>query len=253
MRPSVAAAAIALAATASLLALRPVEAQTGAVSEGLEADGRELFLEGCASCHGAEGQGVDAPGGERRGPSLENAGEAIAYYYLSTGRMPLANAEEIAVRKEPAYTPEQIDALVAYVASLGDGPDLPDLPEEGELAEGGELYRANCAPCHSAGGIGGPLSYGQAAPSVRPAEPLEIAAAIRSGPGEMPQFGEDVLTDEQVADIVEHVTDLGDQDDEGGLSLGGVGPVAEGFVIWAFGMGGVLGLAFWIGRKGHPS
>jgi ubiquinol-cytochrome c reductase cytochrome c subunit len=167
--------------------------------------------------------------------------------------MPLANAREVAVRKPPAYDEEQIDALVAYVASIGEGVPLPDLPEDGDAAAGGQLYRGNCAPCHSAGGIGGPLSYGQAAPSVRPATPLEIAAAIRSGPGQMPIFGEEVLSDQDVADVVEHVTDLGNQDDAGGLSLGGVGPVAEGFVIWVFGVGGVLALAFWIGRKGHPS
>lgn len=252
MRAPLAAAIVTLAATSCLLALRPVAAQTGAVQEDLEG-GRELFLEGCASCHGADGRGVTDPEGDDRGPSLENAGEALAYYYLSTGRMPLANADEVAVRKQPAYDDDQIRQLVAYVGTLGDGPGLPVLPEEGEVAAGGELYRGNCAPCHSAGGIGGPLSYGQAAPSLRPAEPLEIASAVRAGPGEMPRFGDDVLTDQEVADIVEHVTDLGDQDDQGGLSLGGVGPVAEGFVIWVFGVGGILGLAFWIGKKGHPS
>lgn len=252
MRGPVAAVVVTLAATVSLVTLRPVAAQTGAADEDL-AGGRQLYLEGCASCHGGDGRGVTAPDGDRRGPSLENAGEAKAYYYLSTGRMPLANAREVAVRKPPAYDRDQIAALVAYVASIGDGPPLPDLPADGDLAAGGELYRANCAPCHSAAGIGGPLSYGRAAPSVRPATPLEIAAAVRSGPGEMPAFGEDALSDREVADIVAHVTDLGDQDDAGGLSLGGVGPVAEGFVIWVFGVGGVLALAFWIGRKGHPS
>jgi ubiquinol-cytochrome c reductase cytochrome c subunit len=251
MRP-LAAVLATLAATLSVVALRPAGAQTGAVPQDLEG-GRQLFLEGCASCHGPDGRGVTTEEGDLRGPSLENAGEALAYYYVSTGRMPLANAQEVAVRKEPAYDEEQIAQLVAYVGSLGDGPDLPTLPEEFDRPAGGELYRANCAPCHSAGGIGGPLSYGQAAPSVRPAEALEIAAAVRSGPGEMPRFGDDVLSDQEVADIVSHVTDLGDQDDAGGLSLGGVGPVAEGFVIWVFGVGGVLALAFWIGKKGHPS
>ncbi len=83
----------------------------------LIAEGRELYLTGCSSCHGPDGEGVDAPEGTR-GPSLVRAGEAGAYYYLSTGRMPLADSEEQPTRKEPAYTPEEIDALVAYVASL---------------------------------------------------------------------------------------------------------------------------------------
>ena len=50
-------------------------------------DGRDLFLTSCASCHGAEGAGTDL------GPSLEDAGAAAADFQLSTGRMPLADAD----------------------------------------------------------------------------------------------------------------------------------------------------------------
>lgn len=244
-----------LAAAAGLLVLRPppVDAQTGKANVAGDG-GEELFLEGCASCHGADGRGVTDPSGDVRGPSLEGAGEALTYYQVSTGRMPLANTEEVPVRKPPAYDPAEIEALVAYVATLGDGPALPELPPgPGDLSMGGDLYRGNCAPCHSAAGVGGALSYGRAAPTVRPADALEIAAAIRSGPNQMPRFGEDVLSDQEVADIIRYVTELGRHDDEGGLSLGGVGPVAEGFVIWVFGMTAVVAAAYWIGRKGHPS
>ena len=98
------------------------------------AEGRELYLTGCSSCHGPDGEGVETSGGTR-GPSLVDAGEAGAYYYLSTGRMPLASSEEQPTRKEPAYTPDEIDALVAYVASLGHGPALPNVDvAQGDLA-----------------------------------------------------------------------------------------------------------------------
>ena len=99
---------------------RPADAQSD-----LEAEGRELYRTGCISCHGTDGAGVKGPEGDVRGPSILEAGEAGAYYQLSTGRMPLANSSDDPVRKPPAYSPTEIEALVAYVASLGDGPPLP--------------------------------------------------------------------------------------------------------------------------------
>ena len=95
---------------------------------------------------------------------------------------------------------------VAYVASLGNGPPLPQIDLKGaDVAAGGELFRANCAPCHSASGAGGALSYGAAAPPLSHAEPLQVAAAVRSGPGQMPVFGPDQFDDEQLRDLAAYV------------------------------------------------
>jgi len=227
----------------------PVSDAPGAEDETIEA-GRELYLVGCVSCHGPEGAGVATAAGDFRGPSLLGSGEAAAYYYLSTGRMPLANAEEQPARKKPAYTPSEIEALVAYVGSLGDGPEVPDVgPAGADIAEGGVLYRSNCAPCHSAAGIGGALSYGRAAPSVHPSTPLEIAAAIRVGPGQMPAFSEGALSDRDLDDIVAYVEYLDSPENPGGASLGGAGPIPEGFVSWLFGVGALLAATLWIGTR----
>ena len=128
--------------------------------------GRQLFLTSCSGCHGAEG------GGTGDGPSLIGVGAAAADFQLSTGRMPLTDPSAQAVRKPPAFSPDEIDALVAYVASLGDGPPIPDVdPAAGDLAEGGTLFRLNCAACHSATGTGGALSYGDDAPKLWSATP----------------------------------------------------------------------------------
>jgi ubiquinol-cytochrome c reductase cytochrome c subunit len=216
----------------------------------LAARGRELYVTGCSSCHGLEGEGVVAPDGDARGPSLEDAGAALAYYMVSTGRMPLGNSEEISRRKEPAYDAEEIDALVAYVASLGDGPPIPEVdPAAGDLAAGGELYRSNCQACHSATGAGGALSYGQAAPSLSQATPTQVAAAVRSGPGEMPVFGPDAIDAEELDSVVRYVRYLEDPDDRGGISLGRLGPIPEGFVIWVLGMGLLIVICTWIGGR----
>lgn len=213
------------------------------------ATGRQLYLTGCSSCHGADGQGVVVDG-ERRGPSLENAGEAAAFYYLSTGRMPLGDPGDQPRRKEPAYDPGQIDALVAYVATLGEGPALPELEgDRSDLAEGGVAYRANCQACHSAFGSGGALSYGRAAPALHSSQAQEIAAAVRAGPGQMPVFGPETIGDERLADLVAYVEYLRDPVNEGGLQIGRNGPVPEGFVAWLFGIGGALLIVAWVGGR----
>jgi ubiquinol-cytochrome c reductase cytochrome c subunit len=215
-----------------------------------EVDGQSLFVTGCSSCHGANGEGVTTSDDKHRGPSLRNAGEAAAYYELATGRMPLTNSDEQPQRKRPAYNDGDIAALTAYVGSFGNGPKLPDVSiANTDLAAGGELFRANCAPCHSASGAGGALSYGRAAPSLGGATPKEVAAAVRSGPSEMPTFGEDVLTPSQVNNIAAYVEYLRAPQDPGGLPIGRIGPVPEGFVAWFFGAGALLLIVFWIGTR----
>jgi ubiquinol-cytochrome c reductase cytochrome c subunit len=212
--------------------------------------GRELYVQGCASCHGNEGQGIEIRDGAAGGPSLERSGEASAYYYLSTGRMPLNNPLEQPEPKQPAYSDEDIEALVAYVASLGEGPPLPDVDLAGtDLAAGGAVYRANCQPCHSASGGGGALSYGRAAPRLGSSEPEQIAAAVRIGPGQMPVFDTSTLSDEELDDLVRYVRYLQHPDDPGGLPIGRTGPIPEGFVAWLVGMVALLALVAWIGTR----
>jgi len=204
--------------------------------------GRELYRTGCMSCHGTDGRGG-------RAPDIREAGAAGAHFYLTSGRMPAPDLEGQAVRKEPTYTPEQIEALVAYVATLGDGPAIPDIdPAGADLARGGELYRLNCAACHHAAGAGGALSYGYNAPALQPATPVQIAEASRIGPGEMPVFGPDQLSDDEVEALVRYVRLLQEGEDRGGFSLGRVGPIPEGFVAIAVGLGATSLGAFWIGR-----
>jgi ubiquinol-cytochrome c reductase cytochrome c subunit len=233
-----------------VLGLRTADAApVGTADEALREEGRELYLTGCSSCHGADGEGVTV-GGELRGPSLDDAGEAIAHYYLSTGRMPLSDPTDQPRRKEPAYDEDEIAALVAYVASIGDGEELPDVDlADTDLAEGGVIYRVNCQACHSAFGSGGALSYGRAAPNLHRAEPSEVAAAVRGGPGQMPVFNEQQVDDDQLEDLIAYVEYLKDPVNEGGVQIGRNGPVPEGFVAWLFGIGGALLIVAWVGGR----
>jgi ubiquinol-cytochrome c reductase cytochrome c subunit len=207
--------------------------------------GRELYELGCISCHGDDGRGV-----EGRGPSLEQAGAASADFYLSSGRMPTDDPNRQTVRKPPKYDEQEIAALVAYVDSISDGPPVPDIdPNAGVLSEGQRLYMANCAACHNAAGSGGALGQAIYAPSLTAATPLQVAEAVRVGPGAMPVFGRDALDDEELASIIRYVEYLKNPEDPGGLPLGRLGPVPEGFVAWVVGIGAVLVIARWLGAR----
>lgn len=205
--------------------------------------GERLYTVHCVSCHGVEGVGG-------RGPTLIDAGAASAHFYITSGRMPQANLEGQARRKPSPFTPEEIEALVAYVASLGDGPEIPEIdPDAAELSEGASLFLTNCAACHQAAGSGGALSYGRNAPPLREATPVQVAEAMRVGPGQMPVFGPEQFSDEQVDAIVAYVDYLADPADPGGFSLGRIGPVTEGLVAIVLGGGVALIAAAWIGKR----
>ena len=237
------AALVALGATA--LAVQVAAGAARAQPDPVPA-GRSLYVESCASCHG------DAGAGTANGPDLRDAGAAGADFYLRTGRMPLSSSNDQAVRKEPAFTPEEIDRIVAYVATLGDGPVIPYVsPEEASLPDGAALYVSNCAPCHGAAGNGGAAGRNAIAPALHRATPLEIAEAVVVGPGQMPVFG---FSQEERDAVVGYVDHLDDEEHPGGADIGGIGPVPEGFVAWGVGMLSLIVAALLIGsRRGSES
>jgi ubiquinol-cytochrome c reductase cytochrome c subunit len=228
------------------LLLAAVFALPSGAAERPQADsagGRDLYVTHCASCHGTEGAGT------ADGPAITGVGAAAVDFQLSSGRMPLARPGAQAVRKPPAFGPRERAAIVAYVASLGTGPPIPEVDlDAGELARGGELFRENCAACHGFAGRGGALSNGSEAPSLTEATPLEVAEAIRIGPGRMPVFGPETLSVEQVNSIVRYVDYLERPDDRGGLGLGYLGPVPEGLVGF-FGLALIALTCRWIERR----
>jgi ubiquinol-cytochrome c reductase cytochrome c subunit len=236
-------------ATVGLTVVVAGRAPAGAQDDLVER-GRQLYLVGCVSCHGSEGGGVTTEDGVRRGPPVTGAGEAGAFYYLSTGRMPLSDPDDQPLHRRPAYDDDDVEALVAFVASLGEGPALPELSlDTAEVAAGGESFRTNCQACHSASGGGGALSYGRAAPPLDQSTPAETAAAVRAGPGQMPVFGEGEIPDDELDDLVAYVQYLREPEDPGGLPLGRIGPVPEGFVAWTVGVTLMLGCVFWVGTR----
>lgn len=115
--------------------------------------------------------------------------------------------------------------------------------------KGNELYANNCAACHNSAGSGGALGRNYYAPNLFDATPLQVAEAVRIGPGAMPVFGPNTLSQDQVDSIVKYVGHLKNKENRGGLSLGSVGPVPEGMVSWVIGLGLLLAIARWIGTR----
>lgn len=213
------------------------------------APGKVLFEANCSSCHGADAYGSD------RAPNLVGVGAATVDFWVSTGRMPLAESSIQAVRKPPRFTRTQTLQIAAYVASLAPvTPNAPSIPSvttsvSGQ-ADGLDLFVLDCAACHTVTGAGDALADGYFAPSLHEATKTQVAEAIRTGPGNMPRFGPGELSDKQVADIVSYVTGVIQQPaNEGGLAIGGIGPVAEGFVALLLGVGGLMLVAFWLGER----
>jgi ubiquinol-cytochrome c reductase cytochrome c subunit len=197
------------------------------------ARGLELYVAGCATCHGVAGEGTG------QGPSLIGVGAASVDFMLSTGRMPLADPGDQPTRNAPRYSPEEIEAIVAYVTSLGSGGAAIPLvaPEIGDLSRGRELYVANCLACHGAGAQGASVGGGAVAPALDEATATQVAEAVRIGPGLMPPFGEEQIDEQDLDALVRYVRTLRDVEDRGGLGLGHVGPVVEGLIGWLVGLG----------------
>jgi ubiquinol-cytochrome c reductase cytochrome c subunit len=204
--------------------------------------GRGLFVANCASCHGPQGQGGAA------GPSLVGVGAASADFYLRTGRMPLSAPGQRAVRADPHFDEAGIEALVAYVASLGQGPEVPQVAGGGDIHKGWALFQANCAACHNATGAGNAIGGGFVAVGLGQADPKTVAEATIIGPGAMPAFKFDQAS---LADLAAYVRFLRDAPTPGGAAIGQTGPVAEGFIGVAIGLPLLLLVSFFVARHGR--
>ena len=181
-------------------ALSPRPASTSEADQSTVAQGRALFLVGCASCHGKNGEGIVTKRGTQYGPPLAGVGAAAVDFQVGTGRMPMARPGVQAPRKKVVYSPEEISALAAYVASLGPGPAVPAKSEydptgaeqRGGIVRGGQFFKTNCTACHNFAASGGALPGGKFAPSLKGVTDKHIYEAMLTGPQQMPVFSDGV-------------------------------------------------------------
>jgi ubiquinol-cytochrome c reductase cytochrome c subunit len=205
--------------------------------------GRSLFQTQCSSCHGLTGKGVGDVG-----PSLADAGAASADFYLSTGRMPIADPTDEPTRSERQYSKRDIAALVAYVGSFG-GPPVPSAdPRRGDIARGKETFTESCAGCHQVMARGG-IVTGAFVPSLEDVPPRQIAEAVRVGPYLMPIFDAKRLRQGDLDDLAAYVAYAAEPDDRGGWGIGNIGPVPEGMITWLLAVVVLLGIARALGER----
>jgi ubiquinol-cytochrome c reductase cytochrome c subunit len=222
------------------------QAEPTAASQDIAA-GKALFEDTCSSCHGLDAQGTS------QAPSLIGAGAAAVYFQMSTGRMPAHEVGAENGRGPVKFSPQQIYEIADYVASLGGGPAIPDAQQVStagaNTALGSQLFMANCAQCHGFAGDGGALTYGKFAPALTQSTPTQIYTAMLTGPEAMPVFSDGALSPQAKRDIIAYIVDTRIEPNPGGFSLGRLGPVTEGLVVFLGGMGFLVLIAMWITAK----
>jgi ubiquinol-cytochrome c reductase cytochrome c subunit len=208
-------------------------------------EGKQIFLKGCSTCHGLNLEGSAIA------PSLIGVGAASVDFQVGTGRMPVADMSTQISRKDPVYNEEEVAALAAYVSSLAPGPAIPtdsqlNYERDGSTAQGGELFRNNCAMCHNFAGQGGALTQGKYAPTLMGVEPKHIYEALVTGPQSMPVFSDKTLTPEEKLSVIKWIKAAEAEPNLGGATMGRVGPVTEGLLVWVLGLGILIAVAVWL-------
>jgi ubiquinol-cytochrome c reductase cytochrome c subunit len=190
--------------------------------------GREAYAQYCASCHG-----VDLRGGPAA-PTLIGVGAADVDFWVSTGRMPAAVPwVQVSHRGEQPYlSPTEESLIVRYVASVSPGAPIPSVVTNGDARHGLALYRQNCEHCHGVEAQGASIGGTTWAPSLARATVTQVAEAIRVGPGEMPQFGEEQIDRRDLDDIATYLSTRRGSQRFTGLPFGSGGAVPEGLYGW---------------------
>ncbi len=229
---------------------RPQPAGPGALtiatptSPSLVSQGRALFDQSCASCHG-----LTLHGRTGVAPSLRGVGAGPADFYLSTGRMPLANPRDEPTQETPAFDSKQMRAIVAYIKQVAGGPPSPDAdPAKGSLSLGFKLFDENCAGCHSIVARGG-ITVGAAVPDLQQVTPQQVAEAVRMGPYLMPSFSASQLDQDDLNSLARYIVWTRHPDNAGGWGIYNIGPIPEGIVAWFIGLLALVIVARLIGER----
>jgi ubiquinol-cytochrome c reductase cytochrome c subunit len=145
---------------------------------------------------------------------------------------------------------EQIDALVAYGASIGTDVPIPQVVvDAGAPERGRELFVNDCAACHGVTAEGGSVGPGVFAPALVGVDPGVVGEAVVVGPGAMPRFD---METQELSDLAAYLRWLDDAPHPGGMVAIGLGPVPEGLIAVVIGLGLLAAVARWIGSAAGP-
>ncbi len=125
------------------------------------ANGKLIYVDQCASCHGDAGLGdgprsteLNVPVPEVGSPEVANRSTPVVWYQTVTN----GNLERF-MPPFPNLTPRQKWDVLAYIYTLSTSPE--------QVAKGAMLYEDNCARCHGDSGAGdGPDAAGLQSPPI---------------------------------------------------------------------------------------
>ncbi len=116
------------------------------------AEGKKLYSERCAPCHDNEGIGRTGVAPKLNSPTfLAAASDAFLIRTITYGRYGTAM-----IPWQAMLTPEQRDAIVAYMRSWGptDAAKLDESELKGDVTRGSAVYVDICVGCHGPIGSG---------------------------------------------------------------------------------------------------
>lgn len=140
----------------------------------------------------------------------------------------------------------------ASAISQAQASTTPDGYTSGQVDEGERLFVANCATCHGMNAEGtddGPSLVGVGAASVDFQVGTGRMPMQMSGPQAIdtdPVFNEANIPPSDTRDIMTYLQTLDTQGSPGGFSLGSLGPVPEGLLIWTLGLALVIASMVWL-------
>lgn len=198
-------------------------------------DAAVMYVENCAICHGAAGEGVGAI------PALNNDGLRTAdydflYKTIARGRYDTAMTGWH-VEEGGSFNDYQVEELVALIrygdwSQVGEmaaargliPPSLPVpevsesllaevtelAPEGSEWAAGMTLYANNCTVCHGVNGEGSELAVPLNTPEVRALDTAELQRIITKGvPGTMMVAWDNALSPAEIASLAAFLQNWG--------------------------------------------
>jgi len=169
----------------------------------LVAAGRPVFVKHCASCHTIEGRTAHPTFIESPIPNLDEVKPRLEYVRT---RVESGGFDMPTIKGE--LKEGEFEAVVAYVtAASGRNVVLPRV-EASVLAQGEQVFRANCQRCHAIGGrrrTSEPTFPGTEFNFVKPSERLVMHQVLTGIREEMPSF-RGKLSSAQVHAVAAYVT-----------------------------------------------
>ena len=145
----------------------PAQAEDEAASQSTVEQGRALFLVGCASCHGQNGEGITQRGTQWARRWSVSAPPPWTSRSAPAGcrwPSPACRPRKDVLYSDEARSPARRVRRLARSRPLGPdrgGLQTPSPRRSARRPSGGEFFRTNCTACHNFAGMGGALPGGK--------------------------------------------------------------------------------------------